>query len=217
MHTKCTHTQSYTFTHPKLDVVHTTEPSVCGRDEQDAGLCHIRFRSFLQARPNRRSEGAAVPNRSGPDHRRVARAAVRRGRRWSGRWKRVPSARPNYFPTPPFLVPCSNYLCIHKNKSICTPKPIPHHPQTRTFTKPEKYSPRKSIINKMGIHKQKPPSCLIDKINDRTLLKPTISSKAISRDMRTSKLDIDLFISLTIIPTIIIYTSFIHHNQHISG
>lgn len=62
----------------------TIEPSVCRRDEQNPSVCHIRFRSILQARPDRRSQGTPVPDRFGPNHRGVARAAERRRRRRSG-------------------------------------------------------------------------------------------------------------------------------------
>lgn len=65
------------------DVLHV-EYSVCRRNEQDAGVRHLRLRPVLQARPDRRSEGAPVHHRPGPDHRGMARTAERGGRGWSG-------------------------------------------------------------------------------------------------------------------------------------
>jgi len=52
--------------------------TICGRDEQDTGVRHFRFRPVFQARPDRRSKGAVVSDRFGPDDRRMARIAVGR-------------------------------------------------------------------------------------------------------------------------------------------
>jgi len=56
--------------------------TVRGRNEQDPGVRHFRFRPVFQARPDRRGEGALVSDRFGPDDRGMEGIAVgRRGRR----------------------------------------------------------------------------------------------------------------------------------------
>lgn len=67
------------------------EPSICWSDEQDAGVCHLRFRSILQARSNWWSESSPMPDRFGANHWGMAWVAERWRRRWSGKTEWAPS------------------------------------------------------------------------------------------------------------------------------
>lgn len=58
--------------------------AICWCNEQDAGVCYFWLWPVLEARPDRRGEGAAVPGGSCSDYRGMEGIAERGGRRRTG-------------------------------------------------------------------------------------------------------------------------------------